>query len=93
MKLILAAAALALSAPAAAHDLPEWRPVDAQTGQIRDIEGLEALAEAFPDSGSVRLRMLQPLLEAGEIEMLLEVLAWLKERGYVFGEVSQAQIE
>ncbi len=91
MRALIAACALALAAPAMA-EAPQWRPVDAETGQIRDIEGLEQLAADFPDSGSVRLRLLQPYLAAGEIEKLLEILAWLKERGYVFGEVSQEQI-
>ena len=89
---IFGAALLTLAAPILAQEETEWRPVDAETGQIRDVEGLKELAAAFPESGSVRLRMLQPLLEAGEIEQLLEVLEWLGERGYVFGEVSRQQI-
>lgn len=90
MKTLIAALALALAAPAAADSA--WRPVDAETGQIRDVEGLEQLAKDFPDSGSVRLRLLQPLLQAGETDKLLKTLSWLQERGYVFGETSQAQI-
>ena len=92
MRLLLAAAALALAAPVAAKSAPEWRPVDAETGQIRDIEGLSALAEAFPDSGSVRLRLLNAQLGAGDIEGVLASLAWLKERGYVFSAGAQAQV-
>ncbi|WP_299192774.1 hypothetical protein [uncultured Erythrobacter sp.] len=93
MRALLAATlALTLAAPALATEPPEWRAVNAETGQISDVEGLEALAEAFPDSGSVRLRMLQPLLAAGETDKLLEVLAWLQARGYVFSEGAQAQI-
>lgn len=83
---------LLLSAPVAANEAAPWRAVDAETGQIRDLDGLRELAEAFPNSGSVRLRMLQPLLEAGEIDQLLEVLSWLQIRGYVFGDVSREQI-
>lgn len=92
MRALLAAAALAFSAPLAAHELPEWRPVDAETGQIRDVEGLEALAADFPDSGSVRLRMLNAQLGEGDVEAVLASLAWLKERGYVFSAAAQAQV-
>jgi hypothetical protein len=87
----LAFALLLASASPALADTT-WRPVDADTGQIRDVEGLEQLARDFPNSGSVRLRLLQPLLEAGETDRLIETLRWLNERGYVFGEVSQKQI-
>ncbi|MBX7540582.1 hypothetical protein [Qipengyuania sphaerica] len=81
---------LAVSMPAPAP--AEWRAVDAATGQIRDIDGLTALAAAFPDSSSVRLRLLNAQLEAGEIEALLGTLQWLNERGYVFSEVARGQI-
>ena len=86
------AAALALSAPLAAQEPPDWRPVGAQAGQVSDLAGLEQLARDFPDSSIVRLRMLQPMLVAGEIDRLLGTLNWLKQRGYVFGAVSQEQI-
>lgn len=96
MKPMLRAAIVALfvcAAPlqAAAEDAP-WRPVSEETGQIRDIDGLEQLARDFPDSGTVRLRVLQPHLAAGEFEKVLDTLEWLYDRGYVFGEVSQQQI-
>lgn len=95
----IAVCAVALSAPAVAEDaavassVAAWRAVDAETGQIRDIEGLEDLARDFPDSGSVRLRMLQPLIDAGEVDKVLETLEWLYDRGYVFSKGAQAQIE
>lgn len=95
----IAGCALALSAPVVAKDTEEatsvaaWRAVDAETGKIRDVEGLEQLARDFPDSGRVRLRMLQPLIDAGEIDKVLETLEWLYDRGYVFSEVAQTQIE
>jgi len=87
----LAALALAVAAPVASEP-PEWRPVDAATGQVREVEALEALAQAFPDSGSVRLRLLQPLIAAGEGARVLEVLHWLEERGYVFSPAAREQI-
>ena len=93
LRSLIAATALILVAPAMAGEGgAEWRAVDAETGKIRDVEGLEQLARDFPDSGTVRLRMLQPLLEAGEAEKVMETLEWLYDRGYVFGEVSQQQI-
>lgn len=88
----MAAVAFGLAAPALAADAPEWRAVDEATGQIRDVEGLEQLALDFPDSGTVRLRLLQPLLAAGEAERIMELLEWLYDRGYVFSDVAQAQI-
>lgn len=84
--------ALALASPALAEEAPTWRAVDASTGQIRDAEGLEQLARDFPDSGTVRLRMLQPLLEADQIEKVMQTLEWLYDRGYVFSDVAQKQI-
>ncbi len=83
---------LTLGAPVFANEGAEWRAVDAETGKIRDIAELEQLARDFPDSGSVRLRLLQPYLEAGEIEKVMATLEWLYDRGYVFGEVPQRQI-
>lgn len=89
MRAVFTALALSLAAPAASE---EWRPVDAETGQIRDLDGLEALAGAFPDSGSVRLRLLQAQIGDGDVEAVLASLKWLQERGYVFSEGAQAQI-
>ncbi len=92
LRSLAAALFLSIATPVFAGGELQWRAVDEATGQIRDVEGLEQLARDFPDSGTVRLRMLQPLLEAGETEKLLETLRWLKARGYVFGEVSQTQV-
>ena len=92
MRALVALCALALASPALAEDRAPWRAVDAETGQIRDIDGLDQLARDFPDSGSVRLRLLQPLIAAGEIEKVLATLEWLYDRGYVFSDAAQAQI-
>ncbi len=94
------AAALALaSIPVAAYadspeggEMAEWRAVDAEIGKIADIEGIEQLARDFPDSGSVRLRLLNAQLGAGQLDAALETLAWLKARGHVFSAAAQAQI-
>ena len=92
MKALIGAVALSFAAPTLASEVPEWQAVDADTGQIRDIAGLEQLARDFPDSGTVRLRALQPYLQAEEMEKVMETLKWLYDRGYVFSEVSQQQI-
>ena len=46
----------------------------------------------LPDSASVRLRLLNAQLEAGDGEGALASLAWLKQRGHVFSVRAQAQI-
>lgn len=90
MKVALAALALTLAGPALASE--PWRPVDGATGQIRDVEALEGLAQDFPDSSSVHLRLLNAQLGAEDFEGLLVTLRWLKERGYVFSQIAQEQI-
>ena len=88
----IGALTLALASPVAAQDIPAWRPVNAETGKIQDVEGLESLTEAFPDSGSVRLRLLQAQMAERDAEAVLESLKWLNMRGYVFSEGAQTQI-
>ncbi len=91
---VLAAIALATVAPGSAEERAgaPWRAVDADTGQISDVAGLEALAEAFPDSSSVRLRLLNAQFGVEDFEGALATLNWLKQRGYVFSETAQGQI-
>lgn len=69
-----------------------WIPVDEETGKIKDLPGLKALAIAYPDSGNVRLRLLTAQYLAQDFTGMLDTLSWLKQRGYVFGETSQLQI-
>lgn len=92
MRALAAALLLGIAAPLGAQDLPAWRAVDAATGQIADVAGLEQLARDFPDSASVRTRLLNAQLTNGEPEAALASLAWLKERGHVFSERARAQI-
>ena len=92
MKALAAALALVLVASLGAQDVAAWRPVDAATGQIADVAGLEQLAREFPDSTSVRLRLLSAQLEAGEREGALASLRWLAARGHFFSERARAQI-
>ncbi len=86
-------------APAAAQSSAEmagavtpWVPVDEETSKIRELAGLKALAIAYPESSNVRLRLLTAQYQAQDFAGMLDTLAWLKARGYVFGEVSQQQI-
>jgi len=92
MRALAAALVLALAAPLGAGELPAWRAVDAATGAIADVAGLEQLARDFPDSTSVRLRLFNAQLAAGEGEAALVSLRWLAARSHVFGERAQAQI-
>ncbi|MCL9982004.1 MAG: hypothetical protein NBV60_02485 [Erythrobacter sp.] len=92
MRGIAAALVLALAAPLGAQGQPAWRAVDAATGQIADVAGLEQLARDFPDSASVRLRLFNAQLAAGDGEGALASLEWLKVRGHVFSTRAQAQI-
>lgn len=92
MKALAAALVLAFAAPLGGQGLPAWRAVDAATGTIADVAALEQLARDFPDSTSVRLRLLNAQLEAGDGEGALASLAWLKARGHVFSPRAQAQI-
>ena len=92
MRALTAALALCLAAPLAAEPPPAWRAVDAATGQVADVGGLEQLARDFPDSASVRLRLLNAQLQAGEGEGALASLRWLAARGHVFSERARAQI-
>lgn len=94
MRALAAALALALvlATPLAAQGPAVWRSVDAATGRIVDLASLEQLARDFPDSTSVRLRLLNAQLSVGEGEAALASLTWLRERGHVFSQPGQAQI-
>lgn len=72
--------------------VPAWPAVDAATGRIADIAGLERLASLFPDSASVRLRLLNARLQAGALSDILRDVRWLSERGYVLSLGAQTQL-
>lgn len=59
---------------------------------MADVEALARLGADFPDSGSVRLRLLTAQLAVADIEGAMASLEWLYDRGYVFSEESQARI-
>lgn len=92
MRTLAAALAMLVAAPLAAEAPPAWRAVDAATGQIADVAGLEQLARDFPDSTSVRLRLFNAQLEAGDGEGALASLRWLAARGHAFSERAKARI-
>jgi len=90
--IIYMAAALVLASCASAGDAQQvptvasgaWQPVDATTGQIADVDGLETLADAFPNSSSVRLRLLNAYIAAEQFERALIVAEQLAGEGYAF---------
>lgn len=91
--LIAAPAMPAYGQSAAAHQAAApWVPATQETGTIKDLPGLKALAIAYPDSGTVRLRLLTAQYLAQDFNGMLDTLRWLNQRGYVFGEVSQQQV-
>ncbi len=92
MRAVAAILALVAASPALGQEASAWRAVDAATGEIRDVDGLEQLARDFPDSASVKLRALQPLIAVGDVEKVMLHLEWLYERGYVFSDIAQEQI-
>lgn len=69
----------------AATGWADWQPVNARTGQITDIAGLEELAAAFPQSSSVRLRLLNAYADAGDEGGVFDATRWLVRHGYQFG--------
>lgn len=81
----------ALTGPAVA-EAPRWQPVDAATGRLTGIADLQALKSQFPDSSSVRLRLLNALLDAGRRAEAAQEAAEMVERGYVFSAQAQQML-
>ncbi|MGB3166209.1 MAG: hypothetical protein WBA68_05460 [Alteraurantiacibacter sp.] len=84
-----------VEAPVAVADMGppvDWRGVDVEMGRISDLAALEQLAKDFPDSSSVRLRLLNAKLEADNRAGALEDIRWLTDRGYRFSEGAEAQL-
>ncbi len=69
-----------------------WHPLGEEASAARDVAAIEALVQAFPDSGTLRLRLLTAQFQDADIEGVLATLDWLKQRGYVFTGTSQQQI-
>ncbi|MFB0611541.1 hypothetical protein [Aurantiacibacter poecillastricola] len=72
--------------------LEPWRAVEAETGQIADAAGLEALARDFPNSASVRLRLLNVYFGEGDADGVFDQVMWLVRRGYQFSSGAEGQI-
>ncbi|WP_128892719.1 hypothetical protein [Erythrobacter sp. HKB08] len=70
----------------------EWSPVHPNIGLIRDYDGLKELARDFPDSSSVRRRLLAAEIEEDRVEDAMASLEWLYDRGYIFSDRGKAAI-
>ena len=71
---------------------PVWQPVQPEAGQAKDIAGLQVLSEAFPDSSSVHLRLLQTHVTDENIAGAVKEALWLAERGYSFNAASRKRL-
>jgi hypothetical protein len=94
---VLLAAALSIglaSAPVRGEQdaIPLWQAVDAATGRLTGITDLQALLVMFPDSATVRRRLLSAYLEAGRPADALGEAVELVRRGYVFSPAAQAML-
>ncbi|MDN3645306.1 hypothetical protein QWY75_03675 [Pontixanthobacter aestiaquae] len=69
-----------------------WRAVNAETGKINDIAGLQELAKAFPDSSSVHLRLLQAHFASENVPAIIREAVWLADRGYLFRPGAQDEL-
>jgi hypothetical protein len=86
---------LSLAAPASAQDEPApplWQAVGAETGRLTGITDLQALRVMFPDSASVRRRLLNAYLEAERAPDALAEAVGLAERGYAFSPGAQEML-
>jgi len=88
---VLALALAPVAVPVRA-EAPAWTPVDAATGRLSSVAELEALATQFPDSGSVRLRLLNAYLEAEQPTEALREAVELVWRGHVFSARAQEML-
>ena len=69
-----------------------WAPVGEGTGSVTDRAQLEALSVRYPDSASVRLRLLSAQLKSGDGAGAITSLRWLHSRQFVFSVSGKAQI-
>ena len=87
----------ACSTPNVAHQPASisqpWHPVDETTGQIADVDGLTALADAFPNSSSVRLRLLNAYVAAEYFATALSVAERLAGEGYAFSPAAREYLQ
>lgn len=89
------ALALALAAPASAQEAaapPVWQDAGGEAGRAAGITDLQALLAMFPDSASVRRRLLNAYLEAERPADALAEAVELARRGYVFSSGAQEML-
>lgn len=87
--------ALALAPPAWAQDeaaSPVWQGVGGEAARAAGITELQALLAMFPDSASVRRRLLNAYLEAERPADALAEAVELVRRGYVFSPGAQEML-
>jgi hypothetical protein len=86
--------ALAVAVPARAQyePAPVWQAVDAGTGRLTGVTDLQALLVMFPDSASVRRRLLNAYLEAERSADALAEAVELVRRGYAFSPAAQEML-
>lgn len=74
-----------LPAPVASARPPDsWEPVTAATGEIASVGALQNLVAAFPQSATVRRRLLNAHLQDDDSQRALSVAQVLVEDGYAF---------
>ena len=86
---LLVALALLAAGPAWGQNAPEWQAVDPSLGAVTPVTDYQGLKLMFPDSASVRRRLLNAYLEAERPADALREAVELVERGYVFSPAAQ----
>ncbi|ANY20748.1 hypothetical protein A6F68_02248 [Tsuneonella dongtanensis] len=69
-----------------------WRKVDAATGRLAEVAELEELARAFPDSGSVQVRLLSAYVRERRGDKAHDLVEAITSRGYRFSQAGEAQL-
>ena len=96
--MVMPVAAFQLAALPAIAEAPEdvgsvrWPGADAVTGRIADYAALKGLAADFPDSASVRLRLINAQIGADDFAAAASTIAQLYERGYRLSPASEQQV-
>lgn len=83
----------AMAALSIVQDAPQWRDASAETSAIVDADGLDQLAEDFPNSATIQRRILIAAFQAGERERALVALGRLRTMGYGLSAGAFGQLE
>jgi hypothetical protein len=89
---ILALAALGGCAAQAERPASSWTNVNSETGRLTAISDLAALAEQFPESALVQLRLLNAALRGGDSALLRATASRLTEMGYALSPAAFEQL-